>query len=94
MADQTNEMTGLVDCLVRPLVEDEDQLNIVSSQTDNGTILIEVHVSEQDAGKVIGRQGRVIKSVRALARAAASRSGFSHQFSCRSRDHRINAQLV
>ena len=40
MADQTNEMAGLVDCLVRPLVEDEDQLNIVSSQTDNGTILI------------------------------------------------------
>ena len=74
MADQTNEMTGLVDCLVRPLVEDEDQLNIVSSQTDNGTILIEVHVSEQDAGKVIGRQGRVIKSIRTLVRAAASRA--------------------
>ena len=74
MADQTNEMTGLVDCLVRPLVEDEDQLNIVSSQTDNGTILIEVHVSEQDAGQVIGRQGRVIKSIRTLVRAAASRT--------------------
>ena len=72
MADQTNEMTGLVDCLVRPLVEDEDQLNIISSQTDNGTILIEVHVSEQDAGKVIGRQGRIIKAVRTVARAAAS----------------------
>lgn len=74
MADQTNEMAGLVDCLVRPLVEDEDQLNIVSSQTDNGAILIEVHVSEQDAGKVIGRQGRVIKSIRTLVRAAASRT--------------------
>ena len=74
MSDQTNEMTGFVDCLVRPLVEDEDQLNIVSSQTDNGTILIEVHVSEQDAGKVIGRQGRVIKSIRTLVRAAASRT--------------------
>lgn len=74
MADQTNEMAGLVDCLVRPLVEDEDQLSIVTSQTDNGTILIEVHVSEQDAGKVIGRQGRVIKSIRTLVRAAASRT--------------------
>ena len=74
MADQTNEMTGLVDCLVRPLVEDEDQLNIVSSQTDNGTILIEVHGSEQDAGQVIGRQGRVVKSIRTLVRAAASRT--------------------
>ena len=33
MADQTNEMAGLVDCLVRPLVEDEDQLNLVSSRS-------------------------------------------------------------
>ena len=35
---------------------------------------MEVHVNEEDAGKVIGRQGRVIKAVRTLARAAASRT--------------------
>ena len=74
MADQTQEMAGLVDCLVRPLVEHEDDLEIVSSATDDGSILIEVHVHEEDAGKVIGRQGRVIKSIRTLARAAASRT--------------------
>ncbi len=74
MADQTQEMAGLVDCLVRPLVEHEDDLDIVSTETDNGTILVEVHVNEGDAGKVIGRQGRVIKSIRTLARAAASRT--------------------
>ena len=32
-------------------------------------------MAEGDAGKVIGRQGRVIKAIRTLARAAASRSG-------------------
>lgn len=74
MADQSQEMAGLVECLVRPLVEHEDELNIVSSQDENGTILVEVHVNEEDAGKVIGRQGRVIKSIRTLARAAASRT--------------------
>ena len=31
-------------------------------------------MNEEDAGKVIGRQGRVIKSIRTLARAAASRN--------------------
>ena len=74
MADQTQEMAGLVECLVRPLVEHEEDLEIVSSTMDNGSILVEVHVNEEDAGKVIGRQGRVIKSIRTLARAAASRS--------------------
>ena len=74
MADQTQEMTGLVDCLVRPLVEHEDDLEIVADTLENGSILVEVHVNEEDAGKVIGRQGRVIKSIRTLARAAASRT--------------------
>ena len=31
-------------------------------------------MNEEDAGKVIGRQGRVIKAIRTLARAAASRT--------------------
>ena len=74
MADQIQEMAGLVDCLVRPLVEHEDDLEIVADTLDNGSILVEVHVNEEDAGKVIGRQGRVIKSIRTLARAAASRT--------------------
>ncbi len=74
MADQTQEMVGLVDCLVRPLVEHEEDLQIVAGHTADGSILIEVHVNEEDAGKVIGRQGRVIKSIRTLARAAASRT--------------------
>ena len=37
-------------------------------------MLIEISVNEEDTGKVIGRQGRVIKSIRTLARAAASRN--------------------
>ena len=40
--------------------------------TEDGGVLVEVRVHEEDAGKVIGRQGRVIKAIRTLARAAAS----------------------
>ena len=36
-------------------------------------VLIEIRSHEEDAGKIIGRQGRVIKAIRTLARAAASR---------------------
>lgn len=72
MTDQNQDIAGLVDCLVRPLVDYEDDLEIASRE-EGDTVIVEISVNEEDAGKVIGRQGRVIKSVRTLARAAASR---------------------
>ena len=74
MAEGKNDIAGLVESVVRPLVDYEEDLEITSHEED-GTVLIEISVNEEDAGKVIGRQGRVIKSVRTLARAAASRNG-------------------
>lgn len=75
MADQTEDLAGLVDAIVRPLIEAEDELDITATDTEDGNILVEIRVNPDDAGKVIGRQGRVIKAIRTLARAAASRSG-------------------
>lgn len=74
MAEQTEDIVGLVDAVVRPLIEFPDDLRIEASEAEDGSILVEVQVNEEDAGKVIGRQGRVIKAVRTLARAAASRT--------------------
>lgn len=74
MAEQNRDLAGLVDCLVRPLVDFEEDLEITSS-VEGDVESIEIRVNEEDAGKVIGRQGRVIKSIRTLARAAASRNG-------------------
>ncbi len=74
MAEQTEDIVGLVESVVRPLVEFPDDLEITSSDAEDGSILVEVRVNEEDAGKVIGRQGRVIKAIRTLARAAASRT--------------------
>ena len=48
---------------------------IKDDETEDGNIMVEIRVAADDAGKVIGRQGRVIKSIRTLARAAASKSG-------------------
>lgn len=74
MSEQTEDIVGLVECVVRPLIEFPDELEITSSEDENGTIIVEMRVNEEDAGKVIGRQGRVIKAIRTLARAAASRN--------------------
>lgn len=74
MSAQATDIAGLVTSVVEPLVEYPDELKIASSEADDGTILVEIRVHEDDAGKVIGRQGRVIKAIRTLARAAASRT--------------------
>lgn len=72
MAAQTEEIAGLVESVIRPLIDNPDDLVIDARETEDGSIFVEVRVNEEDAGKVIGRQGRVIKAIRMLARAAAS----------------------
>ena len=73
MSEYSENIANLVESVIRPLVEYEDELQITSRE-EGRTIIVEVSVNEEDAGKVIGRQGRVIKSVRTMARAAASRN--------------------
>ncbi|WP_251179332.1 KH domain-containing protein [Adlercreutzia agrestimuris] len=73
MSDQVEDIVSLVESVVVPLVDYPDEFEIVGNETD-GTLLIEMRVNPEDAGKVIGRQGRVIKAIRTLARAAASRA--------------------
>ncbi|MCL1796975.1 MAG: KH domain-containing protein [Eggerthellaceae bacterium] len=73
MSEQMVDVVGLVTVVVEPLIEHKESLEIIPSETSEGNILIELNVHEEDVGKVIGRQGRVIKAIRTLARAAASR---------------------
>ncbi|MEC4176699.1 KH domain-containing protein [Adlercreutzia sp. R7] len=75
MADLTEDLAGLVDSIVRPLVDEPDALEVTAVEAEDGAVVVEIRVAADDAGKVIGRQGRVIKAIRTLARAAASRSG-------------------
>ncbi|HEX9094012.1 MAG TPA: KH domain-containing protein [Coriobacteriia bacterium] len=64
----------LVAHLVRSLVDDPDSATIVEKH--NGDDLVfEVTVAPDDVGKLIGRQGRIVKAIRTLARAAGSASG-------------------
>ncbi len=79
MSDTRSEIVELVSTLVLPIVDEPESVDIASSDTEDGALLVEVRVSEADAGKVIGRQGRrqgrVIKAIRTLSRAAGSRHG-------------------
>lgn len=71
---QGRPVKALVDWITRSLVDHPEAVEIRELDGPHGTML-EVRVSPDDLGKVIGRGGRVIKAIRTLARAAATRSG-------------------
>lgn len=73
MAELAEDLTGLVQAVVTPLIEHPDELSVTAVEPEGeDTLIVEIRVNPDDAGKVIGRQGRVIKAVRTLTRAAAS----------------------
>jgi predicted RNA-binding protein YlqC (UPF0109 family) len=68
-------MKDLVEFLARALVDSPDDVSVETFEEDDGTVVYEVRVAEDDVGKVIGRSGRTVNAVRAVVRAAAVREG-------------------
>jgi predicted RNA-binding protein YlqC (UPF0109 family) len=66
-------MEELVRMIAMSLVENPDAVTVNSSEGDEGTIVIELHVAPEDMGKVIGKQGRIAKALRVVVKAAAIR---------------------
>jgi len=60
----------LVTYIVQNLVADQEQLGVTAQRNDKG-LRIEIRCAPDDAGRVIGRGGRIINAIRTLARAAA-----------------------
>jgi predicted RNA-binding protein YlqC (UPF0109 family) len=70
----TSDTDGLVHYIIESLVDNPADVSI-EKRDDSRQTVYEVKVHTDDVGKVIGRQGRVIKAVRTLVRAAASVDG-------------------
>ena len=70
----SDRVADLVEYIVCGLVDDEDSVSLDVTDSE-GSSLIEVSCSEEDAGRVIGRKGRTIKAIRTLARALGQRVG-------------------
>lgn len=68
------DVEALVSYVVSSVVEHPDAVSIQARAQDSRTVY-EITVHPDDMGKVIGRQGRVIKALRVLVRAAASLNG-------------------
>ena len=65
-------MKELVEVIAKSLVDHPEQVEVFETSKDDA-IYVELKVAQEDMGKVIGKQGRIAKSIRAVMKAAASR---------------------
>lgn len=65
-------MKELVEVIAKALVDLPDEV-VVTEREDEKAIIIELKVAPDDMGKVIGKQGRIAKSIRSVVKAAASK---------------------
>lgn len=67
-------MEELIKVIATGLVEDKTAVSVtVDEPLEDGTVVYHLHVAADDMGRVIGKQGRVAKAIRTVARAAANR---------------------
>ncbi|MBQ2774587.1 MAG: KH domain-containing protein [Clostridia bacterium] len=68
-------MKDLLISIAKGLVEDPSAVDVtVDAPDEEGVVVYHLHVSENDMGRVIGKQGRIAKAIRTVMRAAATRS--------------------
>jgi predicted RNA-binding protein YlqC (UPF0109 family) len=63
----------LLEFLARQLVEEPDGVTVEQFEEDDGTVVLELSVSDDDYGRVIGRGGRTANALRTVVKAAAVR---------------------
>ena len=64
-------MRELLVYLARALVDQPDKVEVEQFEEDDGTLVLELSVADDDYGKVIGRGGRTAQALRAVVKAAA-----------------------
>jgi predicted RNA-binding protein YlqC (UPF0109 family) len=67
-------MKELLEYLARGLVEHPDQVHVNEVQEDDGVVVLELSVAEDDYGNVIGRGGRTAAALRTVVKTAAVRT--------------------
>ena len=69
MSDQDQEAVELIEFIAKAIVTEPEAVKVTA--TDGGNVL-ELETTNSDRGRVIGRQGRVAKAMRAVLAAASS----------------------
>jgi len=64
-------MKDLLEYLVRALVDEPDRVTVEEFEEDDGTLVLELSVGDDDYGQIIGRGGRTAQALRTVIKAAA-----------------------
>jgi predicted RNA-binding protein YlqC (UPF0109 family) len=72
MSEKESELVGLIEYIVKALVDFPDQVKVNAVRGEQTTV-IELHVAKDDLGKVIGKQGRTAQSLRTVLNAASTK---------------------
>ena len=65
-------MKELVQVIAMSLVDHPEEVVVTETETDKA-LVVELKVAQEDMGKVIGKQGRIAKSIRTVVKAAAAK---------------------
>ena len=65
-------MKELVEVIAKALVDHPEEVT-VNEKKEGRTTVLELHVADSDMGKVIGKQGRIVKAIRSVVKAAAAK---------------------
>lgn len=66
-------MREFLEYLIKNIVDVPEKVNIDESEDDYGNVLLTITVDPSDMGKIIGKEGRIIKSIRELTKIIAVR---------------------
>jgi len=66
-------MRELLSFLARSLVAKPDEVEVTEIEEDEGEVVLELEVAEEDLGRIIGRGGRIANALRTVIKAAATR---------------------
>ena len=67
------ELKTFTETIVKSLVSEPDLVKVQNFQDEEENPIIEIMVSDNDMGKVIGKQGRIAKAIRSVVKAAAAK---------------------
>jgi hypothetical protein len=65
----------LLEYLARALVDDPQAVRVEQFEEDDGSVVLELSVGDEDYGQVIGRGGRTASALRTVVKAAAVKEG-------------------
>ncbi len=72
MSSPTVSLKELIEFIAKALVDKPDEVEVAEISGEQ-TVVLELRVAKDDLGKVIGKQGRTVKAMRAILSAASSK---------------------